>query len=696
MHRRTLLNDTSLVAYITMDDYDGNGNLQETAAYMPMKKYGSVTEKQPSIVPFDSRSVCLSTADESPISIDFPSGKARIAYVSTFTGTPYNFFNSRVSELVPLNREYYTVVYGATATAAATDTLTVSYRHPSIVAGDSLSMGIRLLGTGDPIDTFVSGVALEDGVADFKTPYTLMADASEVMFYMSPSATSRPVNVSVAFGNGAISGDRLMLEDGANRIPVTVRVLSGGADENLSLTVKESGYARIENPQIDMSLPESTYYIDIDMDRINRMGLNPLTVNVVGAKAEELTLDLYLEPRVELRLKNGEDANTYVATEAISTLDVEAVLVDGYLDKEVELTTDTDMKSTLDIAGGNLLLNKPVKIDNLEYYPSDFGEIAEGWNLIGNPYLTNINLTKHQNVSYDPESVTRYVYHCNPVTMNYEVYDMTTYDARQQIHPFQSYFVQAMTDGADFTVTPIAKEKAASKKTIDYYDAEENILLQLGVYDHGEESDRTSLRIETTASQIYQVNEDAVKLWSLAARAAQIYTYDEYDNAMSIDCRQSASTMTVPVGLKLPVAGEYELRVDKLQGFDKDFRVYLADNVTGMRTELTPESEPYVFNVEQPGDCKDRFTLELEDDRIVTGVGQTDVKPHYRVYTGDGTCMVTGLQGDATVTIYDLAGRQIVRCYTPDQEFETSLEAGPYVVTINEKGKNYNVKIVVK
>ncbi len=696
MHRRTLLNDTSLVAYITMDDYDSNGNLQETSGYMPMKKYGNVTEKHPSIVPFDSRAVCLSTADESPIAITFPSGKTRSAYVSTFTGTPYNFFNSRTSELVPLNREFYTVVYGAAGAVAATDTLSVSYRHPSIVAGDSLTMGIRQLGTSEPMTTLVNGVAAEDGVADFITPYALMANASEVMFYMSPSASRRPVNVSVAFGNGAASGERLMLEDGVNRIPVTVRVLSGGADENLSLTVKESGYARIENPQIDMSVPESTYYIDIDMDRINRMALNRLTVNVVGAKTDELTLDLYVEPRVELRLKNGEDANTYVATEAISTLDVEAVLVDGYLDKDVELTTDTDMKSTLDIAGGNLLLNKPVKIDNLEYYPSGFGEIAEGWNLIGNPYLANINLTKHQNVSYDPASVTRYVYHCNPMTMNYEAYDMTTYDARQQIHPFQSYFVQAMTDGAEFTVTPVAKEKAASKKTIDYYDAEEDIMVQLGIYSGGNEADKVMLRIDMTASSMYQINEDAVKLWSLSERAAQIYTYDDSDNAMSIDCRQSATTMTVPVGVKLPAAGEYQLRVDKMQGFDRDFRVYLTDRMTGVRTELASDTEPYTFAVEQSGDCKDRFILELEDDRLLTGVGQTVGKPHYRVYTGAGTCTVTGLQGDATVTIYDMAGRQIVRCYTPDQEFETSLDAGPYVVTINENAKNYNVKIIVK
>ena len=86
----------------------------------------------------------------------------------------------------------------------------------------------------------------------------------------------------------------------------------------------------------------------------------------------------------------------------------------------------------------------------------------------------------------------------------------------------------------------------------------------------------------------------------------------------------------------------------------------------------------------------------FEDAGPLVGVDNVSAKPHYQVYTGDGTCTVTGLMGDATITIYDIAGRQIVRIYTPDEEFETSLEAGPYVVTINENGKNYNVKIIVK
>ena len=104
MHSRVLLNDSSLVACVTMDDYDSEGNLRETAGYRRMKNYGTVTDKTPSTMPFDARSCVLTTDAASPIALEFPAGKNREAYVSTFGGEPYNYFNARTSTHVPSTR----------------------------------------------------------------------------------------------------------------------------------------------------------------------------------------------------------------------------------------------------------------------------------------------------------------------------------------------------------------------------------------------------------------------------------------------------------------------------------------------------------------------------------------------------------------------------------------------------------------
>ena len=145
-----------------------------------------------------------------------------------------------------------------------------------------------------------------------------------------------------------------------------------------------------------------------------------------------------------------------------------------------------------------------------------------------------------------------------------------------------------------------------------------------------------------------------------------------------------------------PAAGEYELRPYKVQGFSTDAKIYLRDTFTGTRTQITEGGAPYVFTADAPGEYNDRFEIEIDTNRIETGLGDDTARPRYHVITDVQSCIVTGLQGDATVSIYDVAGRQMLRRHTTADSIEATLPAGPYVVTINENGKNYNVKIIVK
>ena len=185
-------------------------------------------------------------------------------------------------------------------------------------------------------------------------------------------------------------------------------------------------------------------------------------------------------------------------------------------------------------------------------------------------------------------------------------------------------------------------------------------------------------------------------MWSLSDAAPQVYTLDGDGNPMSVDCRPANENMTIVLGVKVPAAGEYELRPDKIQGFSTDAKIYLRDTFTGARTQLTEGSAPYVFTADAPGEYNDRFEIEIDTNRIETGIDDHTNTARYRVFTDVQSCTVTGLQGDATVSIYDVAGRQMLRRHTTANSLEAALPAGPYVVTINENGKNYNVKIIVK
>lgn len=693
MHNRVLLNDSSLVAYVTMDDFDDEGRMRESLGLGRMKEYGTVTRHAPSIVPYDSEASC-DAGTSGVISLEFPAGKSRAAVVNTFRGTPYNFLNRSFQEYLPLNQEYYTVIYKTKATAAAGDTLTLSYRHPSILPGDTLAAAIRPLGSPAPLSGFIRSESTAAGIASFRIPYSSMSEASELMFFATPASGKRPAKLELTFGDGVPNGGNLMLAEGETHIPVDVRVLSGSDDDRVSLTVKESGYARLDRESVDMHGGETRFNLVIDREQIDKLGLNPVTVNAVGAEANELTLNIYLEPKVELRLKNGEDPNTFVATTPITTLDVEAELIEGWLEEDVVLTTVADMSTSMNIGNGSLLLNQPVSVGGIEYYPSSYGKVAEGWNLIGNPYLADINLTKGQNVSYDPERVTKFVYNCNAATGNFSAYDMTDFDAAQQIHAFQSFFVQTMDDAAVFTVTPVAKETSLSKRTMAFYAVEEQPAVRLQLLADGRECDEATVRWEDGASPDFVVNEDASKLWSLSDMSNQLYMLAADGTPASISA-VSSDTDNIRLGLKIGAPGEMELRATAVTGFNRYKEVYLVDNATGTEYSLSGEAPSYKFRVEQPGDINGRFSLKMVTS-TVTGIDPGPATGGYRVATEEGACTVTGLRGDAMVSFYTPNGRLHLREHVSEPSLTVSLPAGLYIVKIRENEKDYVSKIVVK
>ena len=147
--------------------------------------------------------------------------------------------------------------------------------------------------------------------------------------------------------------------------------------------------------------------------------------------------------------------------------------------------------------------------------------------------------------------------------------------------------MQTLADGADFTVTPVAKEKAATKRTIDYYDAEEDTELGIGICSAGTETDRSVIKIDNSCTARYAAGEDAAKLWSLSGAAPEVYTLDGDGNPMSVDCRPANENMTIPLGVKVPAAGEYELRPAIRCRASTDAKIYLRDTFTGARTQLT-------------------------------------------------------------------------------------------------------------
>lgn len=692
MQKSVALNDSALIICQNMDYADPEGNILEPKTNSKTASIGTLTKRYRSPVPFNVASIQKTgtnpaEGENKVAELIFPDGKSTTYYINTFNGYPYNYIDDSHSTCIPLSKEFYTLIYAGKTTIGSTDSIIVNINHPAILANDSLALAIRPLGSEAAFDQYLYSMATENNKAIFKVEGTMLNTASEFIVMIAPESGKRPIKAELSVGH-PVNGNHVVLKDEETLVPIQIKMLSNNPDDVVLLSVKETEYASLERDTIELKTTEDLINIRIDKDKLNKMGLNPLTVNLVGADAKALNLQISLEPKVMLHLKNGEDDNHLTATTPITTLEVEAKLVQGVMDEDVKLAITADINNSLNTGTGTLLTDRVVTFNQLEHFKSDLGQGEEGWNLIGNPFLTNINLTKKQNVQYDEDMVTKFIYQYNKAIDNYEVWDMTNFDADQKINPFQSYFVQTLADKAQLKITPIAKETTLSRRTLDHYNASERISIRLQLLTNGSLSDRTDIILEPDAHKEFIVNEDASKLWSMSASTNQLYSAAG-QIAVSINTLPIES-VEIPIEIKVGTTGEISFYLDRITGFDKSDHIMLHDNQTGFDWIVDTESD-YSFQVTQVGNVKGRFVLSIK--RIATSINENFTYP---VKVEGHICTISNLQGNAQIGIFDIQGRQIIRETVYGDIYKAELQSNAYLVKIKENGKEYITKIIVR
>lgn len=723
MQERVLLNDPGLLSYITMDHFDENGKIYDLVSGSRLKEYGTVTKNQSSTVPFqpDSRERL-----EKNNLVKF--GNNRAGTLTTFNGQPYNSLSAENTAIYyPLNREYYTAIFDAQVLNSPATTLT--YTHPSIVAGDKIALGIRQLGDPEPMETFIEGTTDTDGTITFDIPAGTLDRSVEMTFllHLTDDGSRRPLIVNHS-ETGVKDGDRIMLSSSSsNRVNVVFEVESSNAEDELTLSVGEINYASVSGEPISLSKSDRvTVPVTINVENLDKFALNPVTVtantNVVGATVEPLTFYVYYRPRVALSLKNGDNGSPtdFTATTPYPKLDIDATLVEGYLDEDVRLKfTPDNLGHSLNLAGGSLLVGADAAIGNLDYEESaQGGAYDEGWNLIGNPFLADINLTKHQNMDYAEGKMTHFVYNPMPGCDNFIAYDMTDYDDQHKILPFSSFFVQTLQPEAAITVKEEAKEQALSRKTFDYYNVDEVKAVELTLVCDGKETDRTVIKWVDGASNAFVVNEDAPKMWARTPGVSEIYTLsgepattpeppqsdmggmEPEMRKRALAASSSASALSINVvdsenesvdlGFDIdPSVKSVQIVARRVSGFGSDYAVYLVNESKSETSEL---QQGETYDIDPAG----QHTITLET-KVETGVDKTQSERRdYRIYTSSGQLTVTGLGGNADIRIFNLSGIMMHQAKVAGSSHTVRIPDDVYIVRIIENGKEYVAKIVVK
>lgn len=760
------LGDEGLLAYVNMDYEDSFGTRRELARDLEIRIFegaeGSSEYRTATPLPSNPREGSYSTEAVSPIKITLPDGENVSTWVSAFRGTPYCYLNHDYGNYKAQSQEFYTVAYDRRqiASPSADATATLTYRNRGIIGDETLAVAFRRTGTLEHLAGFFPSSSVAPGQASFEVPQTYLLEPSELMFFTIdgdplPDADARlllnlgQTEASEYLVNSENGIHTIQLPDGVNEITVLsdVMVLPRYNDDptkEAKLVVDRTEFASImrdgteeQTDVLDFSLPENRYKVKLDLDRIDKFAVNDLTVGADGAIADNLNIRFSLEPKVELRLLNGamrevmdpdikdkghtdsagEDIhlqNSFRTSEPIATLEVEAEFLQGCLPEgeQVQLEIISDLDHAVSIGNGSLLRNSSVTINSLTHHESPDGlAIHEGWNLIGNPYLSNINLTNRENVDYDDQKVTKFLYRCNPATGNYEVHDMTSFDANHQIHPFQPYFIQTMAEDATLTVTTEAKDKPTVNRKRSYVAVEKKQLV-FELLSGDRVYDRAVILIDDNAADDFVTNEDAVKFWNVSGSSPEIYSITKDGHAVAVNATcmtrmASGNRKKVDLNVKSSVAGPMTMKLSA-SGIDLK-TVHIRDNENlgtlwepsagGMTMDFvatangTPADAPAkVKRRAGAATGSPRFTLLVDD--ITTDIDSPE-KSGYTITTGPGTCVIAGLQGDADVLVYKPNGVNIVNTHTGEDSLEVSLEDGVYIVLINENGRQFTAKVVV-
>jgi hypothetical protein len=307
-------------------------------------------------------------------------------------------------------------------------------------------------------------------------------------------------------------------------------------------------------------------------------------------------------------------------------------------------------------------------------YTSDATGYLFGWNLIGNPFPSAIDLDLG-GITYTGLNGFVYVWNgtqflAGPTNPN--GYGTLTGNI---IPSSQGFFVRTTQPGASFTLPNAARvhsSQAFYKNTQEYTN-----VIGLKVIGNNAE-DNMLFVINPQASAGFDQQFDAFKLFG-NSDAPQLYTVVDGENTSISALPSVESTTELPVMLKVGVDGAYTLTVGYLDTFLEATLIYLTDNLTGLRQDLR-QNPVYAFNA-STGDDANRFKLSF----ATVGIGEQPGL-NIGVYAANGEIRLQlpeAMRG--TVNVVSLSGQILLsRNFSASGEFgiRTQLPAGIYLVTV--------------
>lgn len=326
-------------------------------------------------------------------------------------------------------------------------------------------------------------------------------------------------------------------------------------------------------------------------------------------------------------------------------------------------------------------------------------DINKGWNLLGNPYASAINLDASE--GWTKTNVSAAVYLWNQASKSYVSYvpgypqgtpGLGTPTGTTGIIPaMQGFMVRAAAVGSG---TLLMNDAVRVHSGQPYWKSSPVDVLRISATS-GEFKDEAVVRFDERSSAQFDDHFDAFKILSEEAMA-QLYTLVSDENLSINTLPKIEQDLTVPLNMKINTGGDYKITADGTSNFDSDIFIYLEDVFAHSIIDLK-QSPEYSFS-STPNDESARFKIHFSRSPLTSNV---DNATSTRIFSYDNTLHInTPLQANGSVELYNAIGQQIfsskLQPSTSNSFALNAIVAGCYIAKVINEGVVTSTKVLIK
>lgn len=159
---------------------------------------------------------------------------------------------------------------------------------------------------------------------------------------------------------------------------------------------------------------------------------------------------------------------------------------------------------------------------------------------------------------------------------------------------------------------------------------------------------------------------------------------------------QDEQNVQIPLGFQVLSAGDYTVSISQ-EYIDQNFDIFLEDTLENTMTNL--RQSDYTFNIGQAMEDNNRFVLHYTYNQTLSANDYNMDSSELIAFFSNNSLVskTNGGLNPKRVSIFDISGREIVKCNYQDTIQTNSLSSGIYIVQYSfEHSRTISKKVIKK